>query len=313
MSSLDVVIPVYNEELCLRETIKRLMSLKDKLLSKNYKTNFIFINDGSLDNTYQILKLEAKKDKTIKLINLSRNFGHQVAMTAGINNSEADYVAIIDADLQDPPELIEDMLSLMKKENLDVVYGERTERDGETFFKKSTAYIFYYILDKLCDVKIPRNTGDFRLITKRVVDHLKIMPESDRFTRGLIPWIGYNSKPLKYKREKRFAGVTSYPFNKMLKLALDAVLSFSNLPIRYASIFGLLITFIGIISSFYILYVKIFDTERILPGMTTTMISIFIIGGFQIAILGLIGEYVGRLYKEVKKRPLYIIDEKINY
>ncbi len=311
MKTLDIVIPSYNEEECIHATLKRLIKVRDTLVGLD--VNFIFINDGSRDKTLFLLKQEAKEQSFIKVINLSRNFGHQLAMTAGICESNADYVAIIDADLQDPPELIKNMYELLESEDTDIVYGERISRSGESAFKKVTAYSFYYILDKLCDVQIPRNTGDFRIITKRVVNFLKSMPEQDRFTRGLIPWIGFKSLPLQYHREERFAGVTHYPLSKMISLAIDAILSFSNLPIRYAGFLGLFITVIGFILSIYVFYVKIFDPVRILPGMTTTMISIFIIGGLQLAILGLIGEYVGRIYKEVKGRPLYIIDEKINF
>ncbi len=305
---LDIVIPVYNEEECIEELLRRLFLLKNEL--HQLEINFIFVNDGSKDRSYEILKKYAESNKNVKLINLSRNFGHQMAVTAGLDYSNADYVAIIDADLQDPPELIKDMY-YKSKEGYDIVYGKRISRKGETFFKKFTAKIFYKLISKMCEIDIPEDTGDFRLITYKVLVNIKKMREKHRFIRGMVPWLGFNSVPLFYNREVRYAGHTKYPFKKMLKFALDAIFSFSNTPLRIASYIGFYIILLGMIGAILMLYLRLF-TKYNVPGITAVILTIIIMSGVQIMMLGIIGEYVGRIFEESKNRPLYIIRETIN-
>ncbi|MBT3261238.1 glycosyltransferase family 2 protein [bacterium] len=306
---LDIVVPVYNEEESIEELLKRLFVLKEKM---NFlDINFIFINDGSKDRTLEILNKYAQQNNFVKIINFSRNFGHQFALTAGVDHSEADFVAIIDADLQDPPELIEDMYNEAKK-GCDIVYGKRLERKGETIFKKITAKCFYKFMRMMVDVDIPADTGDFRLINNKVLNYLKQMQEKHRFIRGMVPWIGFNSTPLYYNRDIRYAGETKYPLNKMLKFALDAIFSFSNKPLKLANHIGFFAIFIGVFGSFLMLYFFFFTDFKV-PGITTTILTILIMGGIQILMLGIIGEYIGRIFEEVKARPLYVIESTKNF
>jgi glycosyltransferase involved in cell wall biosynthesis len=305
---LEIIIPIYNEQECIDKLIERLLLLKERLT--DIDVGVIFVNDGSTDRSLDLLTAYCKNYKFIKLINFSRNFGHQVAVTAGIDYADADYVAIIDADLQDPPELIEEMIKKIK-EGFDVVYGQRMERKGETFFKKITAKIFYRMLSKLCDVEIPKDTGDFRVFNRKVLMEIKKLREKHRFLRGMIPWIGFKSTPFLYNRDSRFAGQTKYPFKKMLKFALDAIFSFSNTPLRLASYIGNFIILIGIIGALLMLYLRFF-TKYTVPGITAVILTIIIMSGVQIIMLGIIGEYVGRIFEEVKGRPLYIVEKTMN-
>ena len=230
----------------------------------------------------------------MKLINFSRNFGHQIAVTAGLDNTNADYVAIIDADLQDPPELIIDMYN-KTKDGYDIVYGKRLKRENETAFKKFTAFAFYRVLNYMCDIDIPKDTGDFRLMTKPVVDTLKNMPEHHRFIRGMVPWTGFKSTPIMFNRDERFAGETKYPLSKMLKLASNAIFSFSTKPLKVFYVIGILLLFLAIlnISNVY-------------------LTSLFLVGALQLFGMGLLGEYLGRIFDDVKDRPLYVVKNKIN-
>lgn len=305
---IDIVIPVFNEEQCLEELLRRLLLLKDDLNELDMR--LIFVNDGSKDETPNILKKYSEKKNFIKVINFSRNFGHQIAVTAGLDFADADYIAIIDADLQDPPELIKEMY-LKAKEGYDIVYGKRISRKGETFFKKYTAKLFYRFISKMCEINIPEDTGDFRLITKRVLENLKKMREKHRFIRGMVPWVGFLSTPLYYHRDERFAGVTKYPFKKMLKFALDAIFSFSNTPLRIAIHIGFYIIIFGVLGGLLMLYLRFF-TSYTVPGITAVILTIIIMSGVQIIMLGIIGEYVGRIFEESKNRPLYVISDTIN-
>jgi dolichol-phosphate mannosyltransferase len=305
---LEIIIPIYNEQECIDKLIERLLLLKERLT--DIDVGVIFVNDGSTDRSLELLTVYCKNYKFIKLINFSRNFGHQVAVTAGIDYADADYVAIVDADLQDPPELIEEMIKKIK-EGFDVVYGQRMERKGETFFKKITAKIFYRMLSKLCDIEIPKDTGDFRVFNRKVLMEIKKLREKHRFLRGMIPWIGFKSTPFLYNRDSRFAGQTKYPFKKMLKFALDAIFSFSNTPLRLASYIGNFIILIGIIGALLMLYLRFF-TKYTVPGITAVILTIIIMSGVQIIMLGIIGEYVGRIFEEVKGRPLYIVEKTMN-
>lgn len=293
MKTLDIIVPVFNEESCINETIKRLENVRENLNSE-LDVNFVFVNDGSKDETANIITTYGQNNKYVKLINFSRNFGHQIAVTAGLDNTNADYVAIIDADLQDPPELIIDMYN-KTKEGYDIVYGKRLKRENETAFKKFTAFAFYRVLNYMCDIDIPKDTGDFRLITKPVVDTLKNMPEHHRFIRGMVPWTGFKSTPIMFNRDERFAGETKYPLSKMLKLASNAIFSFSTKPLKVFYVIGILLLFLAIlnISNVY-------------------LTSLFLVGALQLLGMGLLGEYLGRIFDDVKDRPLYVVKNKIN-
>lgn len=293
MKTLDIIVPVFNEESCINETIKRLENVRENLNSE-LDVNFVFVNDGSKDETANIITTYGQNNKYVKLINFSRNFGHQIAVTAGLDNTNADYVAIIDADLQDPPELIIDMYN-KTKDGYDIVYGKRLKRENETAFKKFTAFVFYRVLNYMCDIDIPKDTGDFRLITKPVVDTLKNMPEHHRFIRGMVPWTGFKSTPIMFNRDERFAGETKYQLSKMLKLASNAIFSFSTKPLKVFYVIGILLLFLAIlnISNVY-------------------LTSLFLVGALQLLGMGLLGEYLGRIFDDVKDRPLYVVKNKIN-
>lgn len=306
--SLDIVIPVYNEEQCLPTLLERLLKLKEILSHLNMR--FIFVNDGSDDNSLSLLKSFADRFAFVTIINFSRNFGHQIAITAGIDFATAEYVVVIDADLQDPPEVIE---GLCKKadEGYDVVYARRLTRKGDTFFKRLTAKAFYRLISKMCDIEIPVDTGDFRLISQRVARELRRIRERHRFVRGLIPWIGFRSAAVHYHRDQRFAGVTKYPFRKMLSFSQDAIFSFSRTPLKVASFVGWVIVSCGVLGSFVMLYIKLMTTLAV-PGITAIIITVTILGGIQIIMLGVIGEYIGRIFEQSKDRPLYIISDTRN-
>jgi polyisoprenyl-phosphate glycosyltransferase len=307
---ISIIIPVYNEEEVLPELFLRLFALKEHYYT-DIDFEFIFINDGSTDGTIEILKKQANGNKIVKIISFSRNFGHQMAITAGIENAIGDYVAIIDADLQDPPELIPKMYEMAISQDLEVVYGKRRKRTGETFLKKSTAHVFYRIMNYMADINIPYDTGDFRIMTRKVVEDFKKMPEQHRFIRGMIPWLGYKSSPFEYDRNSRNFGETKYPFKKMFSFAVNGVFSFSKKPLMLATRFGLLLIFAGIMLAVYMLYLKLFTNVPV-AGITSIILLIVFFSGFQILLIGIVGEYLGRIFDEVKKRPLFIIDEKIN-
>ena len=256
----------------------------------------MFVNDGSRDKSADILKAFSEKYDYVKVINFARNFGHQIAVTAGINNTNADYVAIIDADLQDPPELIVDMYK-KSLEGYDIVYGKRLKRDKETAFKKLTAFGFYRVLNYMCNLDIPKDTGDFRLITKKVVEVLKNMPEHNRFIRGMVPWVGFKSAPVEFNREERYAGETHYPLKAMIKLASNAIFSFSTKPLVMINYLAGLV-----------LLLSIFSFLR----LNLISATILFVGSLQLLAIGIVGAYIGRIYEEAKGRPLYTIKDKFN-
>jgi len=307
---LEIIIPVYNEEKCIPELMNRLLGVRTSM-SSAIDVSFIFTDDGSSDRSLDMLSQYADKYQFVKLISFSRNFGHQIALTAGIDYSNANYVAIIDADLQDPPELIEDMYK-KAQEGFDVVYGKRLSREGETVFKKITAKLFYFLINKTSNVDISLATGDFRLMNKKVVDILKKIRERHRFIRGIVPWIGFKSAPIYYDRKKRIAGSTKIPFKKMLLFALDGIYSFSNSPLKLVSFIGFILFGLGLIIGILLLYLKMFTTIHI-PIIMVTLLIIIIMGGVQIIMIGIIGEYLGRIFDESKKRPLYIVNERKNF
>jgi dolichol-phosphate mannosyltransferase len=306
--SISIIIPIFNEEDIIHELVKRLLLVKSKFNDLNVQ--FIIVDDGSTDHSLQILFSYAKKYSFFKILSFSRNFGHQIAITAGIDYCSSDWVAIIDGDLQDPPELIFDMY-LLAKQGFDVVYGRRKQRYGESLFKRCTAKLFYKTLNYLCDVSIPQDTGDFRLVSKRVIDVLKGLRERHRFVRGMIPWLGFSSVEFFYNRDPRFAGVTKYSMVKMIRFAMDAIFSFSSKPLTLATRLGSAIILLGSIWGIYALYLRLF-TNTPVPGFTAILLAIVIFSGIQIFILGIIGEYVARIFEESKQRPLYIIQSAIN-
>ena len=305
----SVVIPVYNEEEVVNECYSRIKKVMD---STNEKYEVIFVNDGSKDNTRQMLKEICRVDGNVKLIDFSRNFGHQSAITAGMNYSIGQAVVVIDADLQDPPEVILRMLEKWR-EGYQVVYGKRLKREGESIFKKATAKVFYRILARLTEFDIPVDAGDFRLIDRKVCDALNKMDEKNRYVRGIISWLGFNTTYVEFVREKRYAGKTKYPLRKMLKFATDAVVSFSYKPLRITSYLGMMLSGVSFIYLIITLFLKLFNVIDTVQGwMSVVAISLFF-NGIVLLVLGIMGEYIGRIYDEVKARPLYVVNEFVNF
>ena len=311
MKLISIVVPCYNEQEVFGETYKRLTETFEQLDKNKYHYEIIFVNDGSKDNTLDQIHNVIKLDPRIKGINFSRNFGHQIAITAGLDNCKGDAAVVIDADLQDPPSVI---LEMVKKweEGYDVIFGKRKERAGESTFKLLTAKWFYRFINRLSDVDMPLDTGDFRLMDRNALDQFLKMRETYRFVRGMVAWIGFKQTFVEYDRESRFAGTTKYPLKKMLRLASDAILSFSNTPLKVATFVGFITSIIAFFGILYSLYMRLF-TENFVEGWTLLMISVLLIGGIILLVLGIIGEYVGRIYGEIKQRPLYIIQDKLGF
>lgn len=304
----SIVVPVYNEELVVLETYKRLKKVMDGV---NEPYEIIFVNDGSKDKTAAIINEICQMDKNIKLIDFSRNFGHQIAITAGMDYAAGNAIVVIDADLQDPPEIIPKMIAKWK-EGYDVVYGKRIERKGETFFKKFTAAMFYRILRRMTDVDIPVDTGDFRLIDRKVCDALKRVNERNRYIRGIISWLGFRQIGVEFVRENRFAGETKYPLKKMMKFAFDAITSFSYKPLKLASYAGIFLSFISFIYLMVVLVQKLFIGGAV-PGWASIVAVNLFFNGIILMMLGIIGEYIGRIYDEAKGRPLYVVQNLRNF
>jgi dolichol-phosphate mannosyltransferase len=300
----SIIAPIYNEIDNLPELYRRVKEVMD---ASNETWELILVDDGSTDGSTEKIRELAQQDKKIRPVIFARNFGHQVAITAGWDYARGDAIVIIDADLQDPPEVI---LELAKKwkEGYEVVYAVRSEREGETWFKKVTASLFYRIIYRITDVKIPVDTGDFRLMDRKVVDVLKQMKERHRFPRGMSAWVGFKQIGVTYKRAARTAGVTKYPFNKMLRLALNAITSFSYFPLQVATFFGFISAGVAILAIPLVIVLRIAGSH-FFEGQTTTLISVLFLGGVQLISLGILGEYIGRLYDEAKGRPLYIVRE----
>lgn len=303
MVKLSVVIPCYNEEECLPELHRRVAAVAHACFGDDHE--ILLINDGSRDRTWPIMQALAGTDPNLVCLNLARNHGHQLALTAGLDLCRGERILVIDADLQDPPELLPSMLTLMEAEGADVVYGLRTSREGESFSKKFTAGVFYRILDQLTDINIPLDTGDFRLMSRRALDVLMAMPEQARFVRGMVAWIGYRQVPFPYARAQRLAGVTHYPFTKMLSLAFDAITGFSTKPLRFASHAGLWLIAALALLAVYILFQWL--TGQTVEGWTSLSLLIIGLAAAQMFVLGVMGEYLGRVYVETKRRPLYIV------
>ena len=308
---LSIVVPAYNEEAVLRESIHRIQSVAALLKEKNLDTEVIFINDGSADKTLEILLDAQKNYPNLRVINFARNFGHQIAATAGMDAANGNAVVLMDCDLQDPPEVVLQMVDLWRG-GYDVVYATRKSRAGETPFKKATAALFYRILNLLSDTAIPLDTGDFRLMDRKVIDSLNAMPERERFLRGMVSWVGFKQISLPYERAERFAGTSKYPFKKMFAFALSGILSFSIKPLKLASMLGIASSMIALLGLVYALYSK-FVTGSVISGWTSLILSVIFIGGVQLFCIGVLGEYIGRIYNHVKERPLYIVEGYYGY
>ncbi|WMT41664.1 glycosyltransferase family 2 protein [Paenibacillus sp. D2_2] len=306
---ISVVIPAYNEEEVIRQCYD---ALSDVMIDTIYEYELIFVNDGSKDRTLLILDELARLDEHVRIVNFARNFGHQAAVTAGINTSIGDCVVIIDADLQDPPSVIHQMIEKWE-EGYEVVYGKRRKRKGETIFKLASASLFYRFLQRMSDTEIPRDTGDFRLIDRKVVHVFNRMTEKNKFIRGIISWIGFNQTFVEYDRNERFAGTTKYPLRKMLAFASDGIFSFSSKPLKLITRMGTLTVLLAFIVLVYSLCAKLFDLPTVMPGWTSIMTAITLFSGVQMLSLGVMGEYIARIYDESKNRPQYIVRETVHY
>jgi polyisoprenyl-phosphate glycosyltransferase len=308
--SLSVIVPCFNEEEVINETYKRLKSV---LANLAYESEIIFINDGSTDDTEHILSELTKTNSNIKIISFSRNFGHQRAVTAGLNNCKSDMAVIIDADLQDPPEVIPEMIQTMIDSNAQVVYCVRKSRKGEGIFKKLSAKVFYRLLNFFSEVRLPVDTGDFRLIDKSIIREFNQMHEKGKYIRGLVSWIGFKQVPFYYEREARFAGETKYPFSKMLKLATTSLLYFSTKPLKIASTLGFFSVVFSLILGVWSVLGKLMGYTHANSGWTSLFVLIIFFGGVQLVTIGIVGAYIGNLFDEIKNRPEYIIEKKVNF
>lgn len=300
----SVIVPMYNEEEVIEHTYKRLKSVMD---TTGMPYELIFVNDGSKDRSAELIRSYSVNDPNVRLIDFSRNFGHQIAISAGMDYAQGVAIVVIDADLQDPPEVILQMIAKWK-EGYEVVYGRRLKRKGETLFKKVTALAFYRLLKSMTNVDIPLDTGDFRLIDRKVCDVLRSLKEKNRFVRGLISWIGFRQTSVEYVREERFAGETKYPLKKMISFALDGITSFSYKPLKIASYLGFILS-IGSFLYLLIVIIQRLFTQTTVTGWTTIVALNLLFNGIILILLGVIGEYIGRIYDESKNRPLYIVRE----
>ncbi|KKO52901.1 glycosyltransferase family 2 protein [Paenibacillus sp. DMB20] len=306
---VSVVVPAYNEEEVIRQCYR---ALTDVMVDTGYTYELVFVNDGSKDRTLSILDELARQDGHVRIVDFARNFGHQAAVTAGINQSKGDCVVIIDADLQDPPKVIPRMLEKWE-EGHDVVYGKRKKRKGETLFKRASASLFYRFLQRMSDTSIPRDTGDFRLIDRKVVHVFNRMTEQNKFIRGIISWIGFNQTFVEYDRDERAAGETKYPLRKMISFASDGIFSFSSKPLKLITRMGFLTVVLAIGVLVYSLLSKLLDLPEVERGWTSLMAAITLFSGVQMLSLGIIGEYIARIYDESKNRPTYIVRETVHY
>jgi len=309
LPEISVIVPLYNEELVIREMYTKLTEV---MQGTGLSYEVLLVDDGSEDQTRRLAREICATDRHIKLLCLSRNFGHQFAITAGMDRSAGKAVVVIDADLQDPPEVIPRMIDKWQ-EGYQVVYGVREKREGERWFKLITASLFYRVLKRLTAVEIPVDTGDFRLVDRHALNEFMSMRERARFIRGMISWVGFKQTEVRYVRHERFAGETKYPFTKMLKFAIDGLLSFSQAPLKLASGMGILSAGVSLLFIIYAFVIKAFFPEQAIPGWSSIFSAILFIGGVQLICLGVLGEYIGRIYEEIKQRPLYIIQEEVNF
>ena len=306
---LSVVVPCFDEEAVIGETHRRLVAALETVSDLEFE--LVYVDDGSRDATLDLLRELQNADARVRVLALSRNFGHEMAVTAGLECAAGDAVAVIDADLQDPPEIIPEMLARWRA-GADVAYGLRAERDGETRFKRWTAKVFYRLLDRLADIPVPLDTGDFRLMDRAVVDAFLAMPEHDRFMRGMVAWTGFRQEPVPYRRAARAAGESKYPFGKMLRLAIDGIASFSLAPLRLATWLGLLVSGLACAGIVYVVVLRLF-TAAWVSGWASLLVAVLFLGGVQLLCLGILGAYLGRIYGEVKRRPLYLVKERLGF
>jgi dolichol-phosphate mannosyltransferase len=305
----SIIAPCFNEEGVLHELHRRIQEVMDQT---GESWELVLINDGSRDRTPEIMRELHAADPRIKVVDFARNFGHQIAVTAGLDYAQGDAIVIIDSDLQDPPEVILDMIDRWK-EGYEVVYAVRSERKGESWFKEFTAKLFYRIIYRITDVDIPLDTGDFRLMDRKVVDAMNRMRERNRFIRGMTSWVGFRQTGVTYVREERYAGETHYPFRKMFKFALDAITSFSYAPLQLATYLGFIIAGLSAIAALLVVFARLFMGTNPFYGQATTLVTVLFLGGVQLITLGIIGEYLGRIYDEVKGRPLYLVREALGF
>ncbi len=304
--TFTIIAPVYNEEPVLHELYKRVSGVMDQI---DEPWELVLVDDGSRDRSAEIIAELNAQDNRVKGISFSRNFGFQEAVTAGMDYSSGDAVILTDADLQDPPEVIPEMIAKWR-EGYDVVYGVRTEREGETWFKLVTAKMFYRIIHRITSVNIPLDTGDFRLMDRRVVDAIGQMRERNRFLRGMVPWVGYKQTGVYFKRDPRFAGEAKYSsFRRMFRFAMNAITSFSYVPLQLATYLGFIIASLTALAILIVIFLRLFSVHA-LAGQATTLVTVLFLGGVQLISLGIIGEYLGRIYDEVKGRPLYLVQKK---
>lgn len=305
----SLIIPVYNEEATLQELYRRVRAVMDQM---DGEVELILINDGSRDRSLDLIRKLHETDPRVCYLNFARNFGHQIAVTAGLNFARGKAVITLDADLQDPPELIPEMVQQWR-EGYQIVYAQRIRRSREGWFKRFTAYLFYRILKRLADVDIPTDTGDFCLMDRQVVDALNAMPERNRYIRGLRSWTGFRQTAVLFEREPRFAGEVKYTFQKSLALAVDGMVSFSRVPLRVATYIGLFAALMALIMVSLVVYWRLFYPQSSLTGYAIIAAAIFFLGAVQLFSIGILGEYIGRIYEEVKNRPLYILDEVVGF
>ena len=305
----SLIVPLYNEQDTLPELVRRLTDVMNTL---DEPTELVLINDGSKDQSLMLLRSFHQQDNRICYINLARNFGHQIAVTAGLNFVRGNMAIILDADLQDPPELIPELIKQWRS-GFQVVYAQRTKRIKESWGKRFLAYWFYRILRKLADVEIPTDTGDFCLIDRSVIDILNSMPERTRYLRGLRSWVGFNQTAVPFSRDARFAGEVKYTFRKSFKLAMNGIVSFSQVPLRLSTYVGLFAAIVSLFMALLILYWRIFVPNSPLTGFTMILVAVFFLGAVQLVCIGILGEYIGRIYEEVKGRPLYTISEIVGF
>lgn len=308
MKKISILIPAYNEQEVLEPLYHRLGKLANN--NKEYSFEFLFVNDGSHDKTLEIIKHFAKFDNRVSYINFSRNFGKEIAMIAGLDHVTGDATVIIDADLQDPPELIPKMIKFWEQ-GYDDIYAKRRSREGETWLKKTTSELFYKILQKTTKIPIQRDTGDFRLLDKRCVEAVKQIRESQRYTKGMFSWIGFNKKEITYDRDPRAAGTTKWNYKNLINLAIDGITSFTTAPLRISSIIGFVVSFIAFIFIIVVIIKTLIFSDPV-AGYPSLMAVVLFLGGVQLISLGVIGEYIGRIFNETKQRPLYLIEEYHN-
>lgn len=299
------IVPIYNEEETIEEMYRRISQVMNQM---DGSVELCLVNDGSRDRSLKMMRELHQKDPRVVYLSLARNFGHQIAVTAGLNHVRGQVVVILDADLQDPPELIMEMVELWRQ-GYHIVYAQRIKRRQEGWFKRFTAYAFYRILKQLADVDIPTDTGDFCLLDRQVVDVLNAMPERNRYIRGLRSWVGFNQTAVRFERDPRFAGDVKYTFRKSFALAINGIVSFSKVPLRMSTYLGMLAAVVSLLMCLLVLYWRIFTSHSPLTGITIILIAIFFLGAVQLVSIGILGEYIGRIYEEVKQRPLYTLSE----